>query len=101
EGGAVGGAGALGGGRGPGDDRTQDDHARLVGDGAGGVQGGPQRLEVLDVVLAVVGPVDGLDVPAVGLVPLRDVLGEGDVGVALDRDPVVVVDDGEVAQLLV
>ena len=56
--------------------------------------------DVLGVAGAVVGPVDGLHVPAVGLVALGDVLGEGDVGVALDRDPVGVVDDGEVAELL-
>ena len=41
-----------------------------------------------------------LDVPAVGLVAGADVLGEGDVGVVLDRDLVVVVDQREVAELL-
>ena len=41
-----------------------------------------------------------LHVPAVGLVALGDVLGERDVGVVLDRDPVVVVDQREVAELL-
>ena len=61
----------------------------------------PERLDVLDVLVAVVGPVDGLDVPAVGLVARRDVLAERDVGVVLDRDLVVVVDHDEVAQLLV
>ena len=38
--------------------------------------------------------------PAVGLVALEHVLGEGDVGVALDADVVVVVDDDQVAQPL-
>ena len=49
---------------------------------------------------AAVGPVDVLDVPAVGLVARGDVLGERDVGVVLDRDLVVVVDQGQVAELL-
>ena len=55
---------------------------------------------VLDVLGLVVGPVDRLHVPAVGLVALADVLGQRDVGVVLDRDPVGVVDDGEVPELL-
>ena len=38
--------------------------------------------------------------PAVGGVAGRDVLVEGDVGVVLDRDVVVVVEDDQVAQLL-
>ena len=61
----------------------------------------PQRLDVLLVAGAAVGPVDALHVPAVGLVARRDVLGEGDVGVVLDGDLVVVVDQREVAELLV
>ena len=61
-----------------------------------GVQGG----DVLDVVGVAVGPVDGLHVPAVRLVARGDVLAEGDVGVVLDRDPVAVVDQREVAQPL-
>ena len=61
---------------------------------------GVQRRDVLVVGRVVVGPVDGLDVPAVGLVARADVLGERDVGVVLDRDPVGVVDHGEVAELL-
>src|SRR3712207_8172285 len=44
--------------------------------------------------------VDALHVPAVGLVALADVLGEGDGRVVLDRDAVVVVDQDQVAQLL-
>ena len=60
-----------------------------------------ERLDVLVVLGAAVGPVDGLDVPAVGLVARGDVLAERDVGVVLDRDLVVVVDQREVAELLV
>ncbi len=58
-----------------------------------------QRRDVL-LVRRAAAPVDGLDVPAVGLVALGDVLAQGDVGVVLDRDLVVVVDQGQVAQLL-
>ncbi len=43
---------------------------------------------------------DELGVPAVGGVPGDRVLAEGDGGVVLDRDVVVVPDDGEVAQSL-
>ena len=59
-----------------------------------------QFLHVL-LVLPGAGPVDALDVPAVGFVALQDILGEGDVGVVLDRDVVLVVDHHEVAELLV
>ena len=97
---AVGRLGALRVGRGPRDDRVEDDERGLVGHAAGLADGVVEGRDVLDVVGAAVGPVDGLDVPAVGLVAGGDVLGEGDVGVALDRDPVAVVDDGEVAELL-
>ena len=45
--------------------------------------------------------VDPLGVPAVGLVAGQDVLAERDGGVVLDRDVVVVVEDDQVAQLLV
>ena len=79
-------------GRGPGDDRAQHDQAGLVGDLVGLLERLPDRVDVLGVLVSVVGPVDGLDVPAVGLVALADVLAEGDVGVALDGDPVGVVD---------
>jgi hypothetical protein len=42
---------------------------------------------------------DDLDVPAVGLVALGHVLGEGTVGVAVNGDVVVIVDADEVAEL--
>ena len=87
------GAGVLLVGRGPADDRLQHDDRGAAGLRLGGGERGVDRGEVLAVV-------DVLDVPAVGLVALADVLGEGDVRVVLDGDPVVVVDEDEVAQLL-
>ena len=54
-----------------------------------------------DVDVAVGGGLDALDVPAVRLVPLQHVLGEGGRRVALDGDVVVVVEKDEVAELLV
>jgi hypothetical protein len=96
----VGLAGVLGVGRRPRDDRPEPDEAGLVGDGLRRLDRGVQRRDVLAVLLAAVGPVDVLHVPAVRRVAGGDVLGEGDVGVVLDRDLVVVVDQGEVAELL-
>ena len=84
----------------PRDDRAQHDEAGPVGDGLGLAERGVQRRDVLLVRRVVVGPVDGLHVPAVGLVARPHVLGERDVGVVLDRDPVGVVDDGQVAEPL-
>ena len=49
----------------------------------------------------VVGVVDVVNVPAVGLETLLDVFGEGEVGAAVDRDPVDVVDPEQVVELLV
>ncbi len=98
--GAVALAGVLQGRRGPGDDGAQDDEAGPVGDRLGLADRGVQRRDVLGVLRLVVGPVDGLHVPAVGLVAQGDVLGQGDVGVVLDGDPVGVVDQREVAELL-
>ena len=98
--GAVALAGVLQGRRGPRDDRPQHDEAGAVGDGLGLLDRVVERGDVLGVPGLVVGPVDGLHVPAVGLVAGADVLAERDVGVVLDGDPVGVVDDGEVAELL-
>ena len=82
----------------------EPDEARLVGHPLGLEDRVVQRGHVLAVpravAMAAVGPVDVLDVPAVGLVALLDVLVERDVGVVLDRDLVVVVDQDEVAELL-
>ena len=98
---AVGLAGVLRVGGGPGDDRAQPDQAGTAGLGLGGLDRLPQRGDVLGVAVTPVGPVDVLDVPAVGGVAGGHVLAEGDVGVVLDRDLVVVVDQDQVAQLLV
>ena len=84
----------------PGDDRAQRDERGPVGLGPGGVEGRGQRLHVLVVLPAAGEPVDPLHVPAVGLVPRTDVLGQRDDRVVLDRDVVVVVEQGEVAQPL-
>ncbi len=69
-------------------------------DALGLLQRAVERRHVLLVASAVVGPVDDLHVPAVGLVALRDILGQRDVGVVLDRDLVLVVDERQVAELL-
>ena len=71
-----------------------DDERRLVGDLLGLVDRGLEGDDVL-------AGVDVLDVPAVGLVAGGDVLAERDGGVVLDGDVVVVVEEDEVAQLLV
>ena len=92
QGGAVRLAGVLRVGGRPGDDRAQHDEAGPVGDRLGRADRVVERRHVLAVGAAVVGPVDGLHVPAVRLVAQRDVLGERDVGVVLDRDLVGVVD---------
>ena len=93
-------AGVLGLRCGPRDDRLQRDEGRPLGLGLRGEQRGVEALDVLLVVGSAVRPVDALHVPAVRLVPRGDVLGQRDVGVALDRDLVLVVDDDEVAELL-
>ena len=93
-------AGALGVRGRPGDDGLERDEAGPVGDLPGLLERGPQLLEVLLVAGAVIGPVDAVHVPAVGGVARGDVLGEGDVGVALDGDVVVVVDQRQVAEPL-
>ncbi len=80
-------------GRGIADDRAQFDERRPVGDGLGvgdGLLDGRHVLAALHL----------LHVPAVGLVARGGVLAQRDVGVVLDRDLVVVVEDDEVAQLL-
>ena len=84
----------------PADDRLQDDERRLVGLALRRLDRGVELGDVLDVLAGLL-PVDGLHVPAVRLVALGDVFGEGDVGVVFDRDLVGVVDHDEVAELLV
>ena len=78
----------------------QADQRRARALGASRHDGLVQRLEVLRVTVGTGAPVDVEHLPAVGLEAGRDVLGEGDVRVALDGDVVVVVDGDEVAQLL-
>ena len=73
-------------------DGVDDDEGRLVGDGLGLFDGGAEGVEVLDVG-------NMLDVPAVGFEALADVFAEGEVGVAVDGDGVVVVEVDELAQL--
>ncbi len=95
---AVRGLGVLGVRRRPGDDRAHRDERRPVGD----------RLRRLDrvvegvrVEVAVRLRGHALDVPAVRLVPLGGLLGDGCRRVALDGDVVVVPQQHEVAELLV
>ena len=87
--------------RGPGDDRAQPDERRPAGLRLGRLQRRLEGRHVLDVRPVRPPPVDVLDVPAVRLVAPGDVLAERDVGVVLDGDLVVVVDQREVAELLV
>ena len=86
----------------PGDDRAQRDEGRPVGDRAAPRRSAArQRLATFSLYAAVRRqPVDPLHVPAVGLVARGGVLGQRDVRVVLDRDVVVVVEQGEVAQPL-
>ncbi len=84
----------------PADDRGHLDEVRLVGDLLGPLEDVVQLGDLLLVGGEPVGEVDVVGVPAVRGVTGLDVLGEGDLGVALDRDPVVVVDQEQVAQIL-
>ena len=75
------------------DGGADGDDGGLVLDRLGALDG---RQDGVDVVVAVG---DARDVPAVGLVALERVLGEGDVGAAVDGDLVVVVENDQTAQL--
>src|SRR5690606_1442929 len=94
---------AFGGSR-PSDDRAQGDKGRPVGGPPRFLQRAVQRVDVF-VVLAGGGragaPIHRLYVPAVRLVAGDHVFADGDAGVVLDRDLVVVPGHGEVAELLV
>src|SRR5699024_4401073 len=81
-----------------GDDGGQADERRS-GIGTGRLDGGVEGLDVL-FVLAAGGEVHVLNVPAVGGVAGGRVLTEGDGGVVLDRDPVVVPDHQQIRQFL-
>ena len=78
-------------GRAEADVGAHGDERRPVRLGLGRRQGGVDRLEVVAVV-------DVLHVPAVGLEAAAPVLGEGEVGAAVDADVVVVVEDDELAE---
>ena len=78
---------------------------RTVGDHAAHADEGGLVLLLLRALHGVQDAVDVLtsdlqDLPAVGLIAGGDVLGEGDGGVVLDGDTVIVPEDDEVAQLL-
>ena len=85
----------------PADDRLEDDQRRLVGDAPAPPRSRRAARCTSSLVHARLLPVDDLHVPVVRLVARLHVLGEGDVGVVLDRDLVAVVDRDEVAELLV
>jgi len=84
----------------PADHRGQPDERGPVGHLLGGLDRVVQRLHVLLVAGATLGEVDVLHMPAIGGVPGRDVLGERDLGLPLDRNPIVVPNQHQVAQLL-
>src|SRR4029453_17684971 len=85
----------------PADDRMQADEARPIRYSLGRLDCVSQRSDIFLVVMSVtMGPVDCLHVPAVGGIASGRVLGERDLGVVLDGDPVAVVDEGEIAESL-
>lgn len=94
----MGGLGALGVRGGPGDDRARGDEGGALRLGLGGLQGLEEGLRV-EVAVGLLG--HALDVPAVRLVALKGVLGDGRLRVALDGDVVVVPQQHQVAELLV
>jgi hypothetical protein len=82
---------ALGGSR-PGNDGADPNQDRFPGFLPSGLQRLGKRREIIPVVHVE-------HSPAIGFKPLADILAERDVGVAVNSDVVVVVDDFEVAQL--
>ena len=72
-----------------------------ISDGPSSLEGVSKCGDILAVVMSVtVSPVHRLHMPAVRGVASRGVLGESDVSVVLDRDPVAVIDQGEIAEPL-
>jgi len=65
----------------------------------GGGNGVKNRIHVLDVPVPAA-PAHALDMPAIGGVAGGNVLAEGDVGVVLDGNVVLVIEDDQAAQLL-
>ena len=90
--GAVGSAGVHRVGSWVGDHGAQADEGGARGIGLGFAHGIENAFHVL------AGDLEGL--PAISLVALGDILGEGDGGLILDGDAVVIPEDDEVAQLL-
>ena len=84
----------------PADDGVEFDDRRLVPHGFGRPDGREQRVEILLVSGSAVSPVDLLGMPAKRVIPPQDILGEGDVGVPFNGDPVSVIDHDEIAQIL-
>ncbi len=76
------------------DDAVDDDQGR-------GVVGDLESLDRARQNLRVIGVGDVQSLPAIGAEPGRDVLGEGQGGVALDADGVAVTDPAEIGQLVV
>ena len=79
--------------RGVADDGAQGYERRFVGDFLGRLD---RFFNTRDILTAL----DHLNMPAVGLVAGRGVLGERDIGVVLDGDLVVIPEHDEIAQLL-
>ena len=87
-------------GRWPTDDRLDDDEGRSSGLVLRGGYSVKKTIDVLRVVLGV-SKVDGLDVPSIRRVAGGYILAEGNIDIVLDRDLVCVVQDHQVAELLV
>ncbi len=77
-------------GSGPTDNRPKRNDRRLVGVIPSGIQSLIQGLNIFNVGAILAQPVHALDVPTIGLVALKNVLAECDIGIAFDRDAVVV-----------
>ena len=74
------------------DDGAHGDDGRLVGDRLGGFNCRSNGVEIVAVCHV-------LHMPVIGLEALRHVLGEGQLGGAVERDEVVVVEEDQLAQL--
>ena len=88
---AVGGAGIVLVGSAIADMALDDDQRRHVARA-------PEYLDRLRNPLRVVGVADPLHVPAIGEEARRNVVAEGEIGVAFDRDAVAVVDPAQIAE---
>lgn len=93
-------AGVLLVGCGPTNDGAQLNDRGLIGDLLGCGDGIVESLDVF-LVFSTGSPVYAGGIPTVGLVALKNILGEGNIGVIFNRDVVAVEDNNQVAQLLV